>query len=73
MNKDDCRGSQAETRRAVNHLWDTFQVQKRGAQGMNWLAQYFHRLAELGIVVIHPNPSAFNELATASLRHWSYR
>lgn len=71
MSKDGRPGSVAEARQAVNHLWDTFQVQKRGEQGMNWLAQYFYQLAELGVVVKQPNPGDFNDRMASGLKQWS--
>ena len=64
-------GSFAEARRALNHLWDTFQVQKRGEEGMNTLAQQFYKLQELGVIIKQPLPAHFYDWLMSALSQWS--
>lgn len=71
MAKDGRPGSYAEARRAVNNLWDTFQVQKRGEEGMNALAQQFYKLQELGVIIKQPMPAHFYDWLMSALSQWS--
>lgn len=71
MTDGSLSGRFAEARRAVNHLWDVFQVCKSGEVGMNWLTQSFYRLAELGVTLKQPNTVQFNDQILSLLRQWS--
>lgn len=71
MTKDGLPSRFAEARRVVNNLWDIFQVRKLGEVGMNWLAQSFYKLAELGLIIKQPNTAQFNDQLLFSLRQWS--
>ena len=71
MAKDGNPGSFAEARYAVNKLWDTFQVQKRGEEGMNALAQQFYKLQELGVIIKQPMPAHFYDWMMSTLSQWS--
>lgn len=71
MAKAGRAGSSGEARRAVNQLWDTFQVQRLGEYGMNWFGQQIYKLAELGLMLKQPYPAQSHELLMSSLRQWS--
>lgn len=61
----------AEARRAVNNLWDTFQVRKNGEWGINLLGQQAYRLQDFGIDIRPQYPPYFSDWLTWSLRQWS--
>lgn len=64
-------GRFAQARRAVNHLWDTFQVQRRGEDAMNVLAQQLYKLQELGVIIKQPMPPYFYDWLLSALGQWS--
>ncbi|MBL8398072.1 MAG: patatin-like phospholipase family protein [Candidatus Accumulibacter sp.] len=64
-------GAFAAARRALNHLWDTFQVNKLGEAGINSLTQYFYTLSESGVSVKQTHPAEYNDWLMATLDSWS--
>src|SRR5512132_4107559 len=61
----------AEARRAVNNLWDTFQVRKNGEWGINLLGQQAYQLQDFGIDIRPQYPPYFSDWLGWSLRQWS--
>ena len=70
MLKDGQPDRFAEARRAVNNLWDTFQVRKNGEWGINLLGQQAYRLQDFGIDIGRSTRAVFLGLAAAP-RQWS--
>ncbi|HMW17689.1 MAG TPA: patatin-like phospholipase family protein [Accumulibacter sp.] len=61
----------AAARQALNHLWDTFQVNKLGEAGINALTQYFYTLSESGVSVKQTHPAEYSDWLMATLNSWS--
>ena len=71
MLKDGQPDRFAEARRAVNNLWDTFQVRKNGEWGINLLGQQAYRLQDFGIDIRPQYPPYFSDWLGWALRQWS--
>ncbi|MFO1372273.1 MAG: patatin-like phospholipase family protein [Candidatus Competibacteraceae bacterium] len=61
----------AEARKALNKLWDTFQVQKSGELSMNNFAQFFFKLQGVGLDFKSPAPPLFYDWLMSTLHGWS--
>jgi hypothetical protein len=71
MLKDGQKGVFAETRKAVNNLWDTFQMRKSGEWGINLLGQQAYKLQDFGIDIRPQYPPYFSDWLTWALHQWS--
>lgn len=71
MPKEGRSGSFSEARRAVNKLWDTFQVNKSGELMVNALGLQAYRLQGLGVALRPPAPPLFYDAMMRLLHSWS--
>jgi NTE family protein len=71
MPKDGQRGSFSEAHRAVNRLWDTFQVNKSGEFMINALGLQAFKLQGLGVALRPPAPPLFYDAMMRLLNTWS--
>lgn len=65
------KGRFAEARRAVNNLWETFQVRKSGEAAMNQFAQLLFGLQQFGASIKSPTPARSYDLLMSMLGGWS--